>query len=392
MNPDILQTDVQQFINDNLNEEVSKLILKGSPFQGISIQELANQIQAKQKCSKKLPTWFATENIYYPEKISIEQTSSEITALYKSKLVKGKNLIDISGGFGVDAYFFSKLFEEVTHCEINIELSQIVAYNLNKLHVKNMKTIDQNGIDYIKNQTSTFDCIYTDPARRDQNKNKVFLLSDCTPNIPKHLETLFEKTETVLIKTSPLLDISLALKELQNVKEVHIVAINNEVKELLFLLEKNHIASVNVKTVNFKKDTVQKFDFILFEEKNEVNYSMPKKYLYEPNAAILKSGGFNEISRQLNISKLHQHTHLYTSDELIEFPGRTFEIEKVLPYNKKRIAKEVPKKANITTRNFPKTVAQIRKETKISDGGSSYIFFTKLLDDSKVLIVNNKVN
>jgi len=392
LNLDILQTDVQEFINSNLNTEIPKLILKGSPFQGISIQELANQIQAKQKCSKKLPTWFSTENIYYAEKISIEQTSSEITALYKSKLVKGKNLIDISGGFGVDAYFFSKLFEEVTHCEINTELSQIVAYNLNKLHVKNMKTIDQNGIDYIKNQTSTFDCIYTDPARRDQNKNKVFLLSDCTPNIPKHLETLFEKTKTVLIKTSPLLDISLALKELQNVKEVHIVAINNEVKELLFLLEKNHIASVNVKTINFKKDTVQKFDFILFKEKNDVNYSMPKKYLYEPNAAILKSGGFNEISGQLNISKLHQHTHLYTSDELIEFPGRTFEIEKVLPYNKKRIAKEVPKKANITTRNFPKTVAQIRKETKISDGGSSYIFFTKLLDDSKVLIVNNKVN
>ncbi|WP_095071736.1 THUMP-like domain-containing protein [Tenacibaculum jejuense] len=393
MNTNILTTDVQDFINSNLKSDISKLIFKGSPFTNISIQELANQIQAKQKSEKKLPTWFATKNIYYPPKISIEQTSSEITAKYKSELITGKILADISGGFGVDSFYFSKLFETVFHCEINTELSEIVNYNANQLNVKNIRTQNINGVQFIQEYEGDLDCIYIDPSRRDTQQNKVFLLRDCTPNVPDSLDILFSKSNQILIKTSPLLDLSSAINELSNVKEIHIVAVNNEVKELLFLLEKDYDEHIDIKTVNILKSTTQKFNFQLSWEKKIPEYSLPLAYLYEPNTAVLKSGAFNEIAIFYKLKKLHNHSHLYTSNELIsEFPGRSFKIEKTIPYNKKIIQKEIPeKKANITVRNFGKSVEQIRKETKIKSGGDVFIFATKLLDASNVLIVNTKI-
>lgn len=393
MKKNILNTDIQNFISNNLHSDISKLILKGSPFEEITVQELANQIVAKKKSETKLPTWFQTKNIYYPEKVSIEQTSSEITAAYKSTLVKGERLIDLSGGFGIDDYFFAKQFKQVTHCELNAELSEIVTHNYQQLNVTNIKCIHTDGIEFLKNNETTYDCIYIDPSRRDSSKNKVFLLEDCSPDVPKNIDLLFAKANTILIKTSPILDITATLRELKFTKEIHIVAIDNEVKELLFLLEKECSESTTIKTVNIKKNDIQNFDFIFSEKSNDSKYSEPKRYLYEPNAAILKSGGFHELTKQFNISKLHQHTHLYTSEELVDFPGRCFEIEQIAPYNKKVIKKIIPQnKANISIRNFPKTVAQLRKETKIKDGGDLYIFFTTIANNNKVLIVNKKIN
>ena len=392
LNTNILITDVQDFINFNLKNDISKLIFKGSPFDKISVQELANQIQAKQKSEKKLPTWFTSKNIYYPAKISIEQTSSEITAAYKSKLVKGKKIADISGGFGVDSYYFSKVFEKVFHCEINSELSAIVKHNAGQLNIDNIETNNINGIQFVEQYTGKFDCIYIDPSRRDIQQNKVFFLRDCAPNVPDSLDILFAKSKQILIKTSPLLDLSSAIKELSNVKVIHIVAVNNEVKELLFLLEHNFNGNTTIKTVNILKSEIQKFNFNLSEDKITPEYSLPLNYLYEPNVAILKSGAFDRIATQFNIKKLHNHTHLYTSDELVEFPGRSFKIEKTIQYNKKIIQREVQeKKANITVRNFGKSVDQIRKETKIKNGGNTYIFATKLLNESKVLIISSKI-
>lgn len=387
MNPAILKPTVQQFISDHFNADITKLLFKGSPFDDVSVQELATQIVSKKKCQKKLPTWFQTENIYYPAKVHIEQTSSEITAKYKSSLIHGASVVDITGGFGVDAFFLSKKATNVTHCEMDANLSTIVSNNYQQLEIENIHLISGDGIEYLKNAPEEFDWIYVDPSRRDTRNKKVFLLKDCVPNIPENLDLLFSKSKNILIKNSPILDISKTIKELNFVKEIHIVALENEVKELLFVLEENYKKSIEIKTVNYHKNKTQLFDFQYIKSKTS-NYSKPKKYIYEPNSAILKSGGFHEISNQFHLEKLHPHSHLYTSDFLIEFPGRTFLLENSCPYNIKEIKNYLKEnKANITTRNFPETVSQIRKKTKIKDGGSQYLFFTTLKnEDLKVLI------
>ncbi|MDY0779463.1 class I SAM-dependent methyltransferase [Tenacibaculum sp. IB213877] len=376
MNSNILHIDVQQFIEKNLTTKITNLVLKGSPFPKISSQELANQVASKQKSEQKLPTWFQTKNIYYPPKLSIEQTSSEITAEYKSKIVSGKSIIDITGGFGVDTYYFSKTFENVIHCEINKELSKIVSHNFQQLQLNNVKTVAEDGLLFLHNSSKKYDCIYIDPSRRDNSKGKVFLLKDCLPNVPENIDFLFSKSTSILIKNSPLLDITSTIHELKFVKEIHVVAVQNEVKELLFLLEKDYTESITIKTINLLKN--KEPEFFEFTYKSEVNstYELPEKYLYEPNAAILKSGGFQQIAFQFNIHKLHLHSHLYTSNKLICFPGRKFKIINTLNYDKKELKKLTQGKANITTRNFPKKVEQVRKETKIKDGGSIYVFLT----------------
>lgn len=393
MNNSILQKEVQEFIHKNLNTNITKLILKGSPFDTISIQELSNQIISKQKSKTKLPKWFAKEAIYYPAKISIEQTSSEVTAKYKSDLVSGELLIDITGGFGVDAFYFSKKFEQVIHTEINEKLSEIVAHNYKQLEVNNIKTIATNGLDYLKNSSQKFDCIYIDPSRRDELKGKVFLLKDCLPNVPENIDFLFTKSNTILIKNSPMLDIKATLNELKFVKEIHIIAVNNEVKELLFLLNTNANQKIEIKTVNILINSNQCFNFYL-NEKTKKTYSQPINFLYEPNAAILKSGGFNEVANSYNIYKLQQHSHLYTSDKIVNnFPGRTFKILAVYPYKKKKMKQLLTmSKANITTRNFPKKVAQIRVETKLKDGGDTYLFFTTNNHNELIIIHCSKFN
>jgi len=391
LNSNILTKEVQHFITANLKSNITKLILKGSPFNNVSIQELATQIATKNKCNHKLPTWFKTENIYYPTKLNIEQTSSEITAKHKANLVSGNSLIDITGGFGVDAFYFSRKVKNVTHCEINKELSSIVSHNLKQFNIENIKIINGDGIEYLKNNTKKYDWIYTDPSRRNDLKGKVFLLQDCLPNIPENIDLLFQKSENILLKTSPILDITSAINELKFVKEIHIIAIENEVKELLFILENTYNQTINIKTVNFNKKETETFNFTSKQEAL-ATFSKPKKYLYEPNVAILKSGGFNQISSILKIDKLHQHSHLYTTEKLIKFPGRRFVINQVLPYDTKQLKKLIPsKKANITTRNFPENVAQIRKKTKLKEGGNQYLFFTTNLNNKHIVLLCEKV-
>jgi len=391
LNKEILHINIQDFINSNLKSDITKLILKGSPFNNISIQEIVEQIEAKNKCKKKLPTWFTTKNIFYPNKLNIEQTSSEITAKYKASLVSGKSLVDITGGFGIDALYFGKKIPNITHCEINSDISEIVSHNLEVLNSENISTYIGDGLEYLEKSNTKFDWIYADPSRRNDIKGKVFLLEDCTPNIPENLDFLFQYTTNVLLKISPILDITSAIKELSFVKEIHIVAVDNEVKELLFILEKNYSQSINYKTINFTKAKNQIYDFKLISD-TLASYAEPKTYLYEPNVAILKAGAFQEVSTSFNIDKLHQHSHLYTSDILIDFPGRRFQIIQIASYNKKELQKLIPsKKANITIRNFPETVAQIRKKTKLKEGGNYYLFFTTDLNNKHIVIICEKV-
>ncbi|OIQ38936.1 MAG: SAM-dependent methyltransferase [Bacteroidetes bacterium MedPE-SWsnd-G1] len=391
MNLQILHKTVQEYISKNLNEDLSKILFKGTNFEKVSSKEIVEQIEAKKKCSSKLPTWFDASGIYFPNKLNIEQTSSELTAKYKSELINGKSIVDVTGGFGVDCYYFSKKFESVIHCDLNENLSKIVKHNYAQLDVSNIETFSTNGIEYVINSTNKFDWIYIDPSRRNDVKGKVFLLKDCLPDVPENLSSLFKKSSNILIKTSPILDLKSAINELEFVKEIHIVAVKNEVKELLFLLEKDYTESINIKTVNILKQSNQTFNFELSIESNSV-YSQPLAYLFEPNSAILKSGGFQNVSNQFQIAKLHQHSHLYTSENLITFPGRRFKIKANIQYDKKQLRKLIPTgKANITTRNFPQSVMDIRKKTKLKDGGKDYLFFTTNLDGKHIVLVCEKL-
>lgn len=393
LNLNLLSSEIQAFISSNTKTDLNKLILKGSPFSTVSIQEIAQQIEGKNKCEKKLPTWFETENIIYPKKLNLEQTSSEETANYKAALVSGNSLIDLTGGFGVDCFAFSKKINSVIHCEMNAELSAIVTHNYQQLGVRNIKTIEGDSVDYLKNTKQNFDWIYIDPSRRNDAKEKVFLLKDCLPNVPENMDELFSHSNKILIKTAPLLDISSAISELKFVKEIHIIALLNEVKELLFVLEKNSKSNIQIKTINLLKTEKQVFNFDLGIAKT-ADFQQPLNYLYEPNAAILKSGGFHQIAIQFGLYKLHQNTHLYTSEEFIaNFPGRKFKINSQTNYDKKQLLSLIPdKKANITTRNFPETVAQIRKKTKIKDGGTNYLFFTTNFKNEKMVLFCSKTD
>jgi 16S rRNA G966 N2-methylase RsmD len=388
LNLTILHIEIQEFINKHLNSDTTSVLLKGVPFTNIDSKELVEQIGSKKRSEKKLPTWFSADTIYYPKKINIEQTSSEITAKYKADLTSGRSLIDLTGGFGVDAFYFSKDIEKITHCEINSELSEIVKHNYKTLKTSNIKCLNENGIEVLNRLDKQFDWIYIDPSRRNDNKRKVFLLSDCEPNI-KIFQGLFLKyAKNVMIKTSPLLDVSATLLDLKHVKHIHIVAIKNEVKELIWILERNFESEVLITTSNLKKEKSQYFEFKHKDETNlQANYSEPLDYLYEPNSAILKAGAFNSIAVNLNIDKLHKHSHLYTSKILIKFPGRRFKIQKILPFNKKVFLKESISKANVTVRNFPVSVGEIRKKLNITDGGDTYLFFTTDLNANKIILV-----
>jgi len=383
----LIQPEVQAYINEHLQETVADLAFKKSPFPTVSMLELLTQIESKQKAKNKLSKWYTTENIVFPAKLSIEQTSSEECAIYKASLIKGETLIDLTGGFGIDCYYFAQQIKQVTHCEIQPELSALVQHNYNQLKQTNITCIAGDSLVYLQQNTTEYDCIYLDPARRNQAKEKVFFLSDCTPNVVEHLDFLFSRTKNIVVKTSPLLDIQAGLSELKYVKAIHIVALQNEVKELVWIIEKDYTGDVELVAVNLTKTDQQITSFQLSEHVT-ATYSEPLVYLYEPHSALLKTGKFEAISAHFKVDKLHQHSQLYTSSELVDFSGRRFKIKHNLPYNK-ATAKEYlqQQKANVTVRNFPLKVDELRKKWKIKDGGSTYIFFTTTLSNQKVFLI-----
>jgi THUMP domain-like len=387
----LLSAEIQEYIHNSLQSNISKLALSKNPFPEVDWKEIINQIVSKNKSQHKLPTWFNTDNIYYPLSISIEQTSSEITAKYKSELISGTSLIDLTGGFGVDDYYFSKKFERVIHCERNVVLSEMVQHNYGVLNVNNITCLAQNSTDVLMQSDSTFDWIYIDPSRRSDVKGKVFLLKDCLPNVPENLKLYFSKSNSILIKTAPILDITAGCMELDNIKAIHIVAIENEVKEILWLLEKGYNDEIELNAVNIQKEKTDCTTFILGEH-SPARFSLPQEFLYEPNAPLLKSGGVDYLCDALHISKLHPHSHLFTHIELIDFPGRRFIINDVIPFKKENLKKHLEgKKMNITTRNFPLTVEEIRKKYKIADGGTVYAFFTTNINNEKIVLICTKI-
>lgn len=383
----LLDTEVQEFIT-TFQGDISKLAFAGSPFPKVPTQALLEQISSRKQIKDKLPKWYATKNIYYSPKLNLEQTSSEVTAVHKAKYTQGKTLADLTGGFGIDCFYFSQKMDSVTHFEQNEILSKIAAHNFKQLEVTNIVSKTGNSLALLE---ESYDTIYVDPGRRTEDKNKVFLLQDCLPNIPDNLEHILKHTSLLMLKTSPMLDISQGLSELQNVEDIHIVAVNNEVKELLWFIHATSSGEApRIHTFNYTKAKVDIFETALHDN-SLADYAAPAKYLYEPNAAILKSGAFHAVALQYNLKKLAKNSHLYTSEELIDFPGRRFEIVQVLPYHKKEMGVFKKTKANISIRNFPESVAEIRKKWKIKDGGKVYLFFTSLENKERLVIQGKQV-
>ena len=389
-----LSPQLIDFIQKNLHRDLAELALEAKKHPDMPMPFVINQIFGKRKAKVKLPSWFQHEQLIYPSKVSMEQCSSEQTALFKASLIQGESFIDLTGGFGVDALFFAQSFQKITYVEQQEHLVDIVKQNAQTLGVKNLVCHQANGIEFLKNSQDRFDWIYLDPARRDVQNNKMVGLESCQPNVLELKDDLLEKGNQVLLKLSPMLDIHLAIRQLGCVQKVWVVAVQNECKELLFQLGKEPVEDIPICCVDIQKDE----SLVQFEAKanqeyySEVKLSEPQQYLYEPNVAILKGGLYKSIANHFGLTKLHAHSHLYTSAELLEkFPGRSFRCIEILPFNKKALLKAIPqKKVNITVRNFPLTVAEMRKKAGLKDGGDLYLFATTNLDGKKICILCEK--
>ena len=389
---DIRCKEIQDFINRQLHTTAADLMLQASKYPLWDMKAIARQLTGKKLAKKKLPTWFNNELILYPVRLSMEQCSSEDTANYKRSILKYGRGIDITGGFGIDTTILAKDTESVIYCERNTDLAAIVENNFNAFKLSNIQVYVGDGIECLSSQKQ-LDWIFIDPARRKEGE-RVFRLQDCEPNVIELNDLFFEKANQVLIKTAPLLDIQQTIRDLEFVKEVHVLSVNNDCKEVLYLLEKEFKGSTQIKCVNIKKTLTEEFTFNFEDERSVINsYSEPLAYLYEPNASVLKAGAFKSIAKQLKLSKLHQHSHLYTSSELVKnFPGRTFIINAVINADKKSLAKHSNGKANLACRNFPQKIDLLKKKLKLKDGGEDYIFATTLIDGKPKLIVCKKEN
>jgi hypothetical protein len=395
LNKHILDLEVQVYLKEHLKENVHSLAMSKSPFPTVSSQELAGQLAAKVKAEKKLPTWFNAKNIYYPPLLSVEQCSSEITAAYKASLIKGDRVLDLTGGFGVDSFFFAKKAKEVTHCELMEDLSAIAAFNADQLGVHNISFLQGDGIEHLQRTSEYYSTIYIDPARRGKS-GKVFMLADCSPNVITHLDLLLFKSSRVIIKTSPLLDITAGIRELKKVTEVQIISTKNECKELLFILdaestdEPTKITSVaineTIKKVTFGKhkefpqeQTTADTNDRITDAAIPVTLADGKtlKYLYEPDVALLKSGAFNEIAGIYNLIKLDAQSQLFTADYLnVDFPGRIFLIEETFSKNDLRKRKSL--EGNVIVRNYPAKPEDLIKSFKIKSSNKQFLIFTKI--------------
>lgn len=381
------------FFHQHIHADIHDLLLKLKTT--ARQKEILQQIARRQNIKNKLPFFYRNMQIYYPQKVSLEQCSSEKTAIFKSTLFSGNTFIDLTAGMGIDSYYISGNFRNGILIEPNETLAHITSHNMAVSDKRGKISIvkGENAASFLKKYTEKTDLIYMDPSRRNEGGGKVFRLEDCEPDVVNLLPDLLRVSDRILIKTSPLLDIALACKSLQYVRNVYVLSLNNECRELLFDIENNYTGECNIHAVNL--DNGSHFTFNATEEKRHgVEYTMPLKYLYEPGVSLLKAGAFNSIARKYAVSKLHTHSHLYTSAALVrDFPGRIFEIKTVMKAVKNDIQKSIQdKKANITIRNFPGSVAELRKKWQLAEGGEDYIFATTLCTNEKSVLLCNKIS
>ena len=367
------------------------LALKKAPV-GTDISLALRQIEARQLLRKKVPSWSENEDLLFPAHLSIEQCSSEASAQYKAGLLQGQTFADLTGGLGIDTYFIAQRFRQADYVEQQTELCDLAMHNFEVLNA-NVKVRNESAEDYLKH-CEPKDCIFIDPARRDEHGRKTVSIADCTPDVSTIQDGLLQKAERVMIKLSPMLDISKALEELHHVKEVHVVAVANECKELVFILERGYQGDPQFVCVNLM--TSQPEVCFTQEEERQCPSRLADSvlnYLYEPNPAVMKAGCFKMLTERFDVCKLHKNSNLYTSKQCVsDFPGRIFEVVDCAPYNKKvkqTLLQDV-KKASIAVRNFPLSVAELRRVLKINDGDAVYLFATTLKGEEKVIIRTKK--
>lgn len=393
-----MENRLRLFILEHREDDVRQLALQANRYPDIDMPYALKQIAGWQSIRDKVPIWAACPDIIYPPHLPLEQCSSESTANYKygivAKMGEHDTLADLTGGFGIDCWFMSRAFQHTTYVERQEELVKITQHNFGVLQNNGQwSTVNGQSEEWLKSQTSV-NWLYLDPARRDNHGGKTVAISDCEPDVSTLEEILVQKAGKVMVKLSPMLDLDLALHQLKHVQEAHVVSVDNECKELLLILDKEvstDIAQTPIHCVNLRKEKEQAFVFTKAEEQQTTSELAKNigRYLYEPNASILKAGAFRCITQRFDLQKLHTNSHLYTSEQLVtDFPGRMFQVEAVCGFGKKelKILLADIKQANLTVRNFPASVNDLRKRLHLQEGGDTYLFATTLNPEEKVLI------
>ena len=415
-----------EFIREYRERDIRQLALQANRFPDVDMPYALDQIQGWQIARRKLPKWAACDGVIFPPHLSMEQCSSEPTAQYKlnlamewttlnselstqncrrqqfktqnSKFKTSTRMTDLTGGFGVDFSFTSCAFTSATYVERNEQLCHIVEHNLPLLGLDNATVVCADAVEYlstVEQQTMLF----LDPARRDEHGAKTVMLADCTPDVVQLLPKLLEKSRFTMLKLSPMLDWHKAVDDLQGtVREVHIVSVGGECKELLLVLSTVVDSELKVYCADLStaSDTPSLFVYTPGSSAPVANSKLKtqnSKFVHEPNASIMKAGCFDELAAAYGVSPVSRNSHLFLSDESVEdFPGRSFVVERVTTMNKGELRKALVgiEKANIATRNFPLTVAELRKRLKIKDGGDVYIFATTTAEGEHLLLISRK--
>lgn len=395
-----------EFIREYRERDIRQLALQANRFPDVDMPYALDQIQGWQIARRKLPKWAACDGVIFPPHLSMEQCSSEPTAQYKLNLAMewaervghASRMTDLTGGFGVDFSFTSCAFAAATYVERNEQLCHIVEHNLPLLGLNNATVVCADAVEYLSTvEPQTM--LFLDPARRDEHGAKTVMLADCTPDVVQLLPQLLEKSRFTMLKLSPMLDWHKAVDDLQGtVREVHIVSVGGECKELLLVLSKVVESELKVYCADLStaSDTSSLFVYTPGSSAPVANSKLKtqnSKFVHEPNASIMKAGCFDELAAAYGVSPVSRNSHLFLSDEPVDgFPGRSFVVERVTTMNKGELRKALAgiEKANIATRNFPLTVAELRKRLKIKDGGDVYIFATTTAEGEHVLLISRK--
>lgn len=387
-----MNQETLDFIQINADADVRQLALRGTKDTKVDLTFALEQIAGRQKARTKLPSWAAIDGIVYPPHLSMEQCSSEQTARYKACIVsEGALVVDLTAGFGVDMAFISQRFQRAVHVERQTQLCAISSENYKRLGLNHIDVVCGDGVDYL-HQMPHADLLFIDPARRDHHGGRTYSIANCTPNVIEMRDEMLEKADKVMIKLSPMLDWQKAVSDLCHVREVHIVSVDNECKELLLVLSKQE-KPLEIYCVN--NEAVFKYEPFQQKQMSSQEPLAPSSanYLYEPNASIMKAGCFELLSQRFKLSQLDKNSHLFVSDrEIADFPGRQFIIDSQTSMNKRDLKEALSgiSQANITVRNFPMSVAELRKRLKLKDGGDVYIFATTVTNQGHQLFVCRK--
>ncbi len=392
----LLTPEAQTFLHTHEHISLDKLAFQKAKFPNIPFPEVLEQLDSWRKIADKIAVWAGKPMLLLPS-LAFQQASSAQTAAYKSSLIEGNHIADLTGGLGVDTFFLAQKASEVWHIESNTDLHDIVRHNFQQLGQTNIFFKNQTAGSFLQ-ECGKFDAFYIDPARRGRQGQKLVLLADYEPDVLNLLPLMFEKTKNIWLKTSPLLDITQACEALGCVEAVYVIAHGQEVKELLFhltpTLPLQFRKEVQIYATTILPTAIQIFSFLPTQESEaKPQYSEPLRYIYEPLPAILKAGAFKSFSVQYKLAKLHTHSHFYTSAErILDIPARVFELKAVLPYKKEAIKKALPAmKAHVIARNFRDTVAQIRQKMYIAEGGESYLLATTLMAGEQVILLADRL-